>query len=112
MDWIVGSDKGDFIGRDRLGEQKQEGLTRRLVGFEMIDRGIARHGHQVLSGDRPVGVVTSGTQTPFLKQAIGMAYVPLEMALPGSEIVVDIRGRPSKAHVVAMPFYRRKRRPT
>jgi aminomethyltransferase len=112
MDWIVGWDKDDFIGRDRLREQKEDGLARRLVGFEMIDRGIARHGYPVLDGERPVGVVTSGTQTPFLKKAIGMAYVPIAMALPGTDIVIDVRGRPSKARVVSMPFYRRKRKPS
>jgi aminomethyltransferase len=112
MGWIVGWDKSDFIGRDRLRDQKKDGLARRLVGIEMIDRGIARHGYPVLSGDRPVGVVTSGTQTPFLKKSIGMAYVPKELSAVDTEIVVDIRGRASKARVVPMPFYRRGERPT
>ena len=111
MDWIVGWGKKDFIGRDRLHEQKEKGLTRRLVGFEMEDRGIARHGYSVIAGDgRPVGVVTSGTQTPFLKKAIGMAYVPIDSALPGSGITIDIRGRASQARVVSIPFYKRARR--
>ena len=112
MGWIVGWDKSDFIGRDRLRDQKKNGLVRRLVGIEMLDRGIARHGYPVLSGDRPVGVVTSGTQTPFLKKSIGMAYVPRELSAVDTEIVVDIRGRASKARVVPMPFYRRGDRPT
>jgi aminomethyltransferase len=110
MDWIVGWDKGDFIGRGPLRDQKEKGLTRRLVGFEMIDRGIARHGYPVLAGERPVGVVTSGTQTPFLKKAIGMAYVPIDSALPGSELTIDVRGRASQARVVPIPFYKRPRR--
>jgi aminomethyltransferase len=110
MDWIVGWGKDDFIGRTALGEQKDQGLARRLVGFEMIDRGIARHGYPVMAGDRPVGVVTSGTQTPFLKKAIGMAYVPIESALPGSEITIDVRGRASQARVIPIPFYKRPRR--
>ena len=110
MDWIVGWGKSDFIGRSSLHEQKEKGLTRRLVGFEMEDRGIARHGYSVIAGDRPVGVVTSGTQTPFLKKAIGMAYVPIDSALPGSGITIDIRGRASQARVVSIPFYKRSRR--
>jgi aminomethyltransferase len=109
MDWIVGRAKEDFIGRSRLREQKEKGLARRLVGFEMLERGIARHGYPVIAGDRPVGVVTSGTQTPFLKKAIGMAYVPIESALPGSDILIDIRGRASQARVVSLPFYKRRR---
>jgi aminomethyltransferase len=107
LGWIVGWNKDSFIGRERLIEQKQAGVARKLVGFEMIDRGIARHGHRVMQGDKPVGVVTSGTQTPFLKRAIGMAYVPVELATAGSEITIDVRGRPSTARVVPMPFYRR-----
>jgi aminomethyltransferase len=109
MDWIVGWGKEGFIGAERLREQKASGAARRLVGFEMVDRGIARHGHQVMSGGRPVGVVTSGTQTPFIRKAIGMAYVPVDLSAPGSEIVIDIRGRTSRARVVPMPFYRRPR---
>jgi aminomethyltransferase len=109
LGWIVGWKKDAFIGRDRLREQKAKGVTRRLVGFEMIDRGIARHGYPVVDGDRRVGVVTSGTQTPFLKKAIGMAYVPQETAAPGSEIAIDIRGRVSRARVVPLPFYKRTR---
>ena len=109
MDWIVGWAKQDFVGRSRLREQKEKGLARRLVGFEMLERGIARHGYPVIAGDRPVGVVTSGTQTPFLKKAIGMAYVPIESALPGSDILIDIRGRASQARVVSLPFYKRRR---
>ena len=74
----------------------------------MIDRGIARHGYPVLRGDKPVGVVTSGTQTPFLKKAIGMAYVPMDLTAPGSELTIDVRGRGSRAAVVPLPFYKRK----
>jgi aminomethyltransferase len=112
MAWIVSWEKGDFVGRERLQEQKERGIARKLVGFEMLDRGIARHGYPVLSGDRPAGVVTSGTQTPFLKKSIGMAYVPRELSTVDTEIVVDIRGRASKARIVRMPFYRRGERPT
>jgi aminomethyltransferase len=109
LDWTVAWSKNDFIGRDRLVEQRDQGVARTLVGLEMMDRGIARHGYPVVRDARPVGVVTSGTQTPFLKKAIAMAYVPAELAAPGAEIDVDIRGRASKARVVPLPFYKRKR---
>ena len=105
--WIVGWKKEYFIGHQRLREQKEQGITRKLVGFELLDRGIARHGYQVVRGDKPVGVVTSGTQTPFLKKSIGMAYVPLELTTPGSEVTIDVRGRMSRATVVPLPFYKR-----
>ena len=108
LGWIVGWKKESFIGHERLREQKEQGITKKLVGFEMLDRGIARHGYQVMSGDKPIGVVTSGTQTPFLKKAIGMAYVPMELTSPGSEIAIDVRGRIARAAVVPLPFYKRK----
>ena len=109
LGWIVGWNKDSFIGHERLREQKAKGVGRKLVGFEMIDRGIARHGYQVVRGGKPIGVVTSGTQTPFLKKAIGMAYVPIELAAPGSELTIDIRGRASRAGIIPMPFYKRSR---
>jgi aminomethyltransferase len=109
LGWIVGWKKDDFIGRDRLVEQRGKGVTRRLIGFEMLDHGIARHGYAIVDGDRRIGVVTSGTRTPFLKKAIGMAYVPVERAPSGSELAIDIRGRVSKARVVPLPFYKRSK---
>jgi aminomethyltransferase len=109
LGWTIGWKKETFIGHERLRRQKDEGLSRKLVGFEVLDRGIARHGYPVVSGDRRIGVVTSGTQTPYLKKAIGMAYVPIELTAPGSELDIDIRGRLSKARVVAMPFYKQPR---
>jgi aminomethyltransferase len=109
LSWIVGWNKEFFIGHERLREQKEKGITRKLVGFEMVDRGIARHGYQVMQGDKPIGVVTSGTQTPFLRKAIGMAYVPIELTTPGSELTIDVRGRSARATVVPMPFYKRAR---
>jgi aminomethyltransferase len=108
LGWMIGWSNETFIGRDRLLEQKASGVARRLVGFEMVDRGIARHGYRVMQGEAPIGVVTSGTQTPFLGKAIGMAYVPVDRAQPGSDIHIDIRGRAAAARVVPMPFYKRK----
>ena len=107
LGWMVGWQKADFSGASALRDQKARGLTRRLIGFEMIDRGIARAGYGVFVGDALVGAVTSGTQTPFLKKAIGMAYLPIADTQPNTEFEVDIRGRRSRARVVPMPFYKR-----
>jgi aminomethyltransferase len=107
LGWIVGWKKGDFTGADVLRRQKAEGVTRKLVGFEMVDRAIARHGYDVLIDGNKVGMVTSGTQTPFLKKAIGMAYVPISHATPDSAFEIDVRGRRVHARVVPMPFYKR-----
>lgn len=107
--WIIDWKKGDFIGRDVLQMQKQSGLSRRLAGFEMIDRAIARHGADVYIDGVKAGTVTSGTQTPFLKKAIGMAYLPADRTEPGQKIDVEIRGRRGCARVVTMPFYKRPR---
>jgi aminomethyltransferase len=109
LGWVIGWSNETFIGRERLLAQKASGVTRRLVGFEMVDRGIARHGYRVMQGDTPIGVVTSGTQTPFLGKAIGMAYVPIDRSQPGSQVHIDIRGRAAAARVVPMPFYKRQK---
>jgi aminomethyltransferase len=107
LGWIVGWKKPDFIGADVLRHQKAEGVRRKIAGFEMIDRGIARHGYDAYIGEQKVGTVTSGTQTPYLKKAIGMAYLPVEHTTIGAEFDVDIRGRRTRATVVPMPFYKR-----
>jgi len=109
LGWIVGWKKADFNGADVLQRQKQDGLTRKLVGFEVLDRGIARHGYDVYVNNERAGVVTSGTQTPFLKKAIGMAYLPIGHTADGSEFEVDLRGRRLRAQVVPTPFYKRPR---
>jgi len=109
LGWIIGKNKKeDFIGREALEEQKRTGLSRKLVGFEMTGAGIARHGYPVHVNGK-TGHVTSGTQTPFLKKAIGLAYLPVEATSPGSEFEVDIRGRRAPARVVPLPFYKRAR---
>lgn len=109
LGWIVGWKKDDFLGVEVLRRQKHEGTERKLVGFEMLERAIARRGHDVYIGGVKAGAVTSGTQTPFLKKAIGMAYLPSSQTAPGTEFEVDIRGRRARAHVVPMPFYKRGR---
>ncbi|MGE0461504.1 MAG: glycine cleavage system aminomethyltransferase GcvT [Vicinamibacterales bacterium] len=110
LGWIVGWKKDAFLGREVLHAQKAAGVEKKLVGFEMVDRAIARHGHAVFHDGQQVGVVTSGTQTPFLKKAIGMAYVPPALAAPGTALDIDIRGRRCKAVVVPMPFYKREKK--
>ena len=92
-----------------LARQKEQGVPRKLVGFEMVDRGIARHGYPLFAGGAPSGVVTSGTFAPYLKKNIGLAYLPIPFSVPGSEIEVEIRGRRAKAVVVPTPFYKRER---
>lgn len=107
LGWIVGWKKADFLGAEVLRAQRADGPPRRLVGFEIEGRGIARHGYDVYIGEAKVGTVTSGTQTPFLKKAIGMAYVPAASAAAGTELDIDVRGRRVRARVVPMPFYKR-----
>ena len=109
LGWIVGWKKKDFLGADVLRRQKDEGIQRKLIGFEMRDRAIARHGYDAFVDGRKAGIVTSGTQTPFLKKAIGMAYLPVSHAAPGSEFEIEVRGRRARAQVVPMPFYKRAR---
>ena len=108
LGWIVGWKKESFIGAEALRQQKQEGVRRKLVGFEVLDRAIARHGYDAYVDGNKAGVVTSGTQTPYLKKAIGMAYLPAEKTGVGTEFEIDVRGRRVRAQVVPMPFYKRK----
>ena len=107
LGWITKLNKGDFIGRERLQKQKEEGLRRKLVGFEVTDRGIARDEQDVLIEGNRLGRVTSGSPAPFLKKNIGMAYVPAEFANEGRAIEIDVRGRLVGAQIVSLPFYKR-----
>jgi len=107
LGWITKLNKRDFIGRDRLLAQKQEGIGRKLVGFEVTDRGIARDAQDVFIDGQRVGRVTSGSPAPFLKKNIGMAYVPVEFANEGRAIEIDVRGRMVAAQIVPLPFYKR-----
>ena len=110
LGWITKLAKGDFTGRDALAKQKEEGPSRKLVGFEVTDRGIARDGQDVYVGGERVGYVTSGSPAPYLKKNIGMAYVPAEHAAAGQQIHVDVRGRMVGAQVVPVPFYKREKK--
>jgi len=109
LGWICKLNKGDFTGREVLARQKEEGVKHRLVGFETIERGIARDDQEVLINGERVGRVTSGSPAPYLKKNIGMAYVPVEYASEGQEIQIDVRGRLVAARIVPTPFYKRER---
>jgi aminomethyltransferase len=108
--WVV-KGKG-FLGQEALAKQRAEGVKRRLVGFVMKERGIARHGYPILgvAGDKVgerIGEVTSGTTGPTVGANIGMGYVPTALSEPGTSIVVDCRGKPARAEIVKGPFYKR-----
>jgi aminomethyltransferase len=111
LGWIVSLDesKGEFLGRAVLEAQKKAGPPRKLAGFEMVGRGIARHGYPVLLGGDPAGFVTSGSFAPFLQKNIGLCYLPAAQAAVGTEFDVEIRGRKVAARVVPTPFYKRAR---
>ncbi len=98
-----------FIGKRRLLEQREKGISRKLLGFELLERGIPRANHVIYSDQKEVGIVTSGNYSPSLKKGIGMGYVDLAFSEPGSELLVDIRGKASPVIVVELPFYRKKR---
>ena len=106
LGWITKFTK-PFIDCERLKAQKDAGPARKLVGFEMVDRGIPRHDHPIVdAAGAVIGKVTSGTQSPSLNKAIGMGYVPAALAKEGSDIFIDVRGKALKARVVKVPFYK------
>jgi aminomethyltransferase len=110
--WITKLDKGEFLGREALLRQQERGIKRKLVGFEMQDRWIARDGYPVSSDGREVGRVTSGGPAPFLKKNIGMAYLPPSLSAQGTPIEIAVRGQPAVARIVETPFYKRPRQAT
>jgi aminomethyltransferase len=110
LSWVVKLGKeADFLGRAALEGQQQAGLGKRLVGLEVLGRGIAREGHEVFVGDERVGVVRSGTMSPTLGKAIATAHVSPAASELGTAVEIDVRGRRVEAQVVALPFYRRPR---
>lgn len=109
LDWIVKWEKGDFVGRSALERLAARGVQRRLVGFEMRGRGIARDGYPVYVEGRPAGWVTSGGPAPFLGKNIGLCYLPAELTQTGRRIHIDIRGQLVEAEIVPTPFYKRPR---
>jgi aminomethyltransferase len=106
LGWIVKLDKGaPFVGAEALRSQKARGITRKLVGFRLVGRGIPRHGYPVLMGDKPVDVVRSGAQSPSLGAGIGTTFLPTESAKVGTRFDVESRGERIPAEVVARPFW-------
>uniref|UniRef100_UPI0040481F30 glycine cleavage T C-terminal barrel domain-containing protein n=3 Tax=Flavobacterium TaxID=237 RepID=UPI0040481F30 len=107
LGWITKFDK-EFTNSENLKKQKEAGVSRKLVGFEMVERGIPRHDYEIADANgNIVGIVTSGTQSPSMGIAIGMGYVPTALATPDSEIYIRIRNKDIKAKVVKMPFYKK-----
>ena len=107
LDWIVKLNKGEFIGRAALTRQKEQGITRKLIGFEMTGRGIGRDDYEIFLDGAPAGWVSSGGPSPTLNKNIGMCYLPSDRAQPGQRIQVMIRGQAVDAVTVPMPFYKR-----
>jgi aminomethyltransferase len=101
--WVTKLDKGDFIGRDAIARQVEEGVAERIVGFELKDRGLPRPGHRIFVGDEEVGYVTSGTLSPSLDRGIGLAYLRSDVT---GDVTLEIRDRRIEARTVVLPFYR------
>jgi aminomethyltransferase len=104
LGWVVKPAKGEFIGRKPVEAMRAAGVPRKLVGFEMAERAVARHGYRLLKDGAPVGVVTSGSFSPSLERCIGMGYVRTDLAPVGAKLDVDIRGQAHPARVVKTPF--------
>ena len=109
LGWTVKLNKGEFIGRDALLKVKEEGPKRKLIGIEMIERGISRAGYAIYENNLPIGALTSGAPSPTLNKNIGMGYVEASHAVVGNTVQIDIRGKRAAAQIVALPFYKRKK---
>ncbi len=110
LKWIIKLDKGDFLGKKPLEEQMARGPRRKIAGFELVDKGIARPHYPVFIKGQEVSTVCSGTFSPFLKKSIGLTYLPVESTGYGTELEIGIRDRRAKAKVVPTPFYKRKKK--
>jgi aminomethyltransferase len=108
LGWITKLNKPDFIGKQSLLAVKEHGLKRKLVGFTLPDKALARHGYPILVDGKEIGHVTSGTFSPTLERGIGMGYVATQFAEPGTSIVIDVRGRQVGAKVVSLPFVKKQ----
>jgi len=104
LGWTIKFDKDDFIAREPLLKYQKEGYRDRLIGFKLIERGVARHGYKIMAEGEPIGIVTSGSFSPTLKENIGLGYVIKEKANPGQEIEILIRNKPVLAKIVETPF--------
>jgi aminomethyltransferase len=110
-DWTVSFQKGEFIGSRALLAQKETGVARRLVAFELVEKAVPRHGFRILdpTASYPIGDVTSGNFSPLLQKGIGLGYVPTRFAEPGASILIEIRSKSVPANIVKPPFYKRKK---
>jgi aminomethyltransferase len=110
-EWAVSFTKGDFIGRDALWSQKQAGPSRRFIAFELLEKGVPRHGFKIIdpATSNPIGDVSSGNLSPRLQKGIGLGYVQSSYAAPGTSIAIDIRGKAFPAIVIKPPFYTRQK---
>lgn len=109
-DWVVNFDKGEFVGRAALLSQRTQGPARRLVGFELLEKAVPRHGFTILSTGsqtQSIGEVTSGNLSPILQKGIGLGYVSSPYTEPGTRMLIDIRGKAVPVQVVKPPFYKR-----
>jgi aminomethyltransferase len=107
LGWTVKLNKDEFIGHDALLKVKEDGLKRKLIGIEMVDRGVCRGGYAIYEDDQQIGVLTSGAPSPTLNKNIGMGYVEASYAIVGKPVYVDIRGKRAAAQIVVLPFYKR-----
>lgn len=108
LGWLVKFKKGNFLGREALLEQKEDGVKKKLAGFEVVGRKIARPHYSVFVEGKRISEVASGTFSPYLKKSIGLAYLPVEHTEPGTEIEIEIREKSVKARVIPLPFYKRE----
>ncbi len=108
LGWLVKFKKGDFLGREALLKQKEGGIRRKIVGFELLGRGIARPHYPVFIEEEKVGEVRSGSFSPYFHKSIGLTYLPIEHTEIGTEFAIEIRGERAKANVVPTPFYKRE----
>jgi len=109
LGWTIKLNKGEFIGRGALLKVKEEGPKRKLIGIEMIERGISRAGYAIYENDQQIGSLTSGAPGPALNKNIGIGYVEASHAVVGNTVQIDIRGKRTAAQIVALPFYKRKK---
>jgi aminomethyltransferase len=110
-EWTVSFQKGEFTGSQALVAQKQAGVTRRFVAFELVEKAVPRHGFRILdpATSHPIGEVTSGNLSPLLQKGIGLGYVPVRYAEPGASILIEIRSKLVPAYIVKPPFYRKRK---
>ncbi|MDH5428369.1 MAG: glycine cleavage system aminomethyltransferase GcvT [Nitrospirota bacterium] len=108
-EWVVAWNKGPFLGQPALQQQKEQGVMRRLVGFEMMERGVPRHEMAILKDGEMVGHVTSGNFSPVLQKGIGLGSLPPGLCQEGTVVEIDIRGKHVPAKVVRLPFYKRQK---